>query len=76
MNRSKDKFDWEKEWDGMPEFVQDSKESIASVVIHFETEEDMDAFSKLIGRKITKKTKGVFFPVKEKEATPVYVDEE
>ena len=75
MNRSKNKFDWESHWKNMPEFVQDNKESIASVTVHFETEEDMKEFSKLIGKNITKKTKGIFFPVKERVTPPVYVDE-
>ncbi len=56
----------EEEWQDMPEFEQGSTASIKGVMIHFETKEDMDAFSKLIGRTITMKTKGVFFPVKKK----------
>ena len=67
---------WEEEWNDMPEFVQPSKASIASVVIHFETTEDMDKFSVLIGKKITTKTKGIFFPVRPRDTHKIYVDEE
>jgi len=63
------------EWQDMPEFVQEDKESIKGVMVHFESLEDMDAFSKLIGRKITMKTKGIFFPVKTDKILREYVDE-
>jgi hypothetical protein len=69
-----DKEDWN-DWDGMPEFVQPSTASISNVVIHFETVEDREAFSKLIGKNITAKTKGVFFPVKPPREKLEYVDE-
>lgn len=66
--------EWKKEWDGMPEFIQESKASIKGVIVHFETIEDLEAFNALTGLKVTMKTKGVFFP----ERTPLkaeYVDE-
>jgi hypothetical protein len=63
------------EWKDMPEFVQENKESIKGVMVHFETLEDMEAFSKLVGKSITMKTKGFFYPVKERQAEKVYVDE-
>lgn len=66
---------WQKEWVDMPEFIQEDKESIASVVVHFESEEDMKLFSELIGVTITKKTKGIFYPPKKAEKRKVYVDE-
>ena len=72
MNKNKS---IEELWVGMPEFVQEDKESFASVVVHFESVDDMDLFSKMIGKNITKKTKGIFFPVKIKKDKEVYVDE-
>jgi len=63
------------EWKDMPEFIQDDRESIKAVVIHFESVDDMKAFSKLIGRNITMKTRGFFFPVIEKKVKKVYIDE-
>lgn len=38
------------EWNGMPDFEQGSRQSVAAVTIHFPTEEDCDTFFKLIGR--------------------------
>lgn len=67
--------EWYKEWKDMPEFIQEDKESIKFVMVHFETEEDMQAFSDLVGRKITMKTKGFFFPVNNSKIKKVYVDE-
>lgn len=64
-----------KEWKDMPEFVQEDKEAVARVVINFETEEDIDLFNKVTGLSITKKTKGVFFPLPKKTTKMVYVDE-
>jgi len=75
MKQSIQKILWKEEWQDMPEFIQEDKESIKCVSVHFETLEDMEAFSKLIGRTITMKTKGIFFPVKEKEQKQVYVNE-
>jgi hypothetical protein len=57
---------WEDHWKDMPEFLPKPYKAIASVTIHFETVEAMEAFGELIGRRITHDTKGVYFPVKEK----------
>lgn len=67
--------DWKKEWKDMPEFVQPSKAATRSIVIHFESQEDVDLFAKIVGRNITPNTKSFFFPVVKKEERKVYVDE-
>lgn len=53
---------WKKEWKGMPEFVQGDLMPLQSVLIHFETQEDVDAFAKLIGQRITPLTKSRWYP--------------
>ena len=68
----------EKEWVGMPEFVQEKKEPFAKIIVRFETEEDLKDFAEKIGQKLTKKTKSIWHPFKshwglEKK---VYVSEE
>jgi len=68
-------IDIEKEWQGMPEFVQEDLKSIASVVVNFLTVEDMNAFSELIGKRVTFTTKSVLFPVKTTSVKKVWVDE-
>ena len=69
-----DEFDYDKEWDGMPEFIAEDLKSIASVTINFLTVDDMNAFSELIGRRITFQTKSILFPIKE-SVKKVYIDE-
>jgi hypothetical protein len=69
-----DEFDYDKEWQGMPEFVADDLKAIASVTVNFLTVEDMNAFSELIGRRITFQTKSVLFPIKP-QVKKVYIDE-
>lgn len=67
--------DWKKEWIGMPEFIQVDKESKKSVIIHFESWEDVEAFGKLVGRNITPNTKSFFFPVSKNSGGKYYTDE-
>ena len=56
-------FDWREEWQGMPEFIQEDLKAIASVTINFLTVEDMNAFSELVGKRISFTTKSILFPV-------------
>lgn len=56
--------EWKKEWKGMPEFVQEKKEPYAKIVFRFDSEEDLQEFAKLIGQKLTKKTKSAWYPFK------------
>lgn len=67
-------LDWATHWQDMPEFIQEDKESKANVVVHFETLEDMQDFSNLIGITITPETKGIFYPANQR-TTRVWVDE-
>jgi len=68
----------EKEWVGMPEFVQDKKEPFAKIIVRFETEEDLKKFAELIDQKLTNKTKSIWFPFKSHWGLDrkVYVSEE
>ena len=54
------------EWVDMPEFVQESKPPFAKIIFRFESQEDLDAFSKLIGQKLTPKTKSAWYPKLER----------
>lgn len=57
-------MDWKDEWKDMPEFVQEKQEPFAKITFRFETEEDLNNFSKLIGQKLTNKTKSAWYPYK------------
>jgi hypothetical protein len=52
------------EWKNMPEFVQQKQEPYSKLIIRFETQQDLEEFSKLINQKLTKKTKSIWFPFK------------
>ena len=55
-------------WDGMPEFGKKLPfDAYKTVIIHFENQNDVDKFKKLIKQEITKKTKSLWYPKKEKE---------
>jgi hypothetical protein len=52
----------DKEWQGMPEYNQNDLTSYKQIIVHFDCEEDIRAFEKLIGRKITTKTRSIWYP--------------
>lgn len=54
------------EWRGMPEFNQPDNGAIRQIIVSFTTEEDIQSFAKLVGQNITKKTKSIWFPRREK----------
>jgi hypothetical protein len=56
--------EYKKHWKGMPEFVQEKKEPFAKIIFRFESEKDLNEFAKIIGQKLTKKTKSAWFPFK------------
>jgi hypothetical protein len=56
--------DWQKEWKDMPEFIQDKKDCYCKIIVRFNNEEDLQEFSKLIGQKLTNKTKSIWHPFK------------
>lgn len=51
-------------WKGMPEFVQEGKKEYAKIVIRFDSEDDLQEFAKLVGQKLTSKTKSMWHPHK------------
>jgi hypothetical protein len=55
---------WSKEWQGMPEFIQQKKEPFAKIILRVESKENLDELSKLLGQKLTPKTKSIWFPFK------------
>jgi hypothetical protein len=78
----KDFFDipqeeWEKEWEGMPEFVQKDLSPQKSLIVHFSSYQDLEKFSQLIGQSITRKTRSIWFPKADiiKVCNKRYVDE-
>ena len=65
------------EWKNMPEFIQEKQEPYAKLIVRFATQEDLEEFAKLIGQKLTQKTKSIWHPELEKgiHSARKYVDE-
>lgn len=55
---------WQEHWEGMPEFVQEKQTPYAQIIFRFNSEEDLQNFAKVIGQKLTKKTKSAWHPFK------------
>jgi ribosome biogenesis GTPase A len=50
------------EWREMPEYIQQKMPPKFQVLVHFSSYEDLQEFAKLIGQKLTKKTKSIWHP--------------
>lgn len=50
------------QWDGMPEFDQKDKTAHRTLQLHFPSDDAVQEFAKLIGQKITDKTRFVWYP--------------
>ena len=72
-----DNIDYEKEWEGMPEFEQEDLSAIKMIKVNFATIADMDTFSDLVGQKITERTRSIWYPKAEllSQTNKVYQDE-
>jgi hypothetical protein len=53
------------EWQGMPEFIHEDQSSFRRIIVHFKDQDDVERFSQLIGQKLGKKLKSVWFPEAE-----------
>jgi len=57
------------EWQGMPEFNQNDKQSFRHVIVHFENNDDAKEFFSIIGQSHTDQTKSIWFPEQQKKDT-------
>lgn len=66
----------EKEWKGMPEYRIGHHKPVRTIKINFETEEDVQEFSQLIGQKIFPNRENYWFPAWHESlySDLVYVD--
>ena len=53
---------WRKHWKGMPEYKQDHKKAYKTIYVHFRNEDDYEDFQKLVGQKLSEKTKTIWHP--------------
>ena len=57
---------WRKEWQGMPEFVQESCTPWRTIKVHFRNQADVRSFMKLIGQKFSRKAPFIWYPALER----------
>lgn len=65
---NKTKRDWEEHWVGMPEFENEENKSYKKITVTFRNKADYEEFQKLIGQKLTEKTKSIWHPALDKTA--------
>ena len=67
----------ETEWRGMPDFNQPDNGAVRQIIVSFHAMEDVEVFAKLLNQNITKKTKSLWFPARDKNnvADLFYVNE-
>lgn len=58
---------WRKEWKNMPEYEQEDKTPMQSIMVHFTSIADRDEFSALVGQVVTPKTRSLFYPPLKRE---------
>jgi len=58
---------WEPYWQGMPEFISEDQSPLCTIRVHFEKQEDIDAFALLVNQKIGELTKYIWCPKAEKQ---------
>tara|TARA_Y100001938_G_scaffold145684_1_gene222882 strand:- start:992 stop:1636 length:645 start_codon:yes stop_codon:yes gene_type:complete len=54
------------EWVDMPEFHNEDLTSFRKIIVHFENEDAVNEFKKLVNQKISDKTKYIWYPEKQK----------
>jgi hypothetical protein len=64
--------DYQKEWEGMPEFEQEEINVYKTIKIHFKTKNDYQEFANLIGQALTEKTISIYYPKQIDENLKVY----
>lgn len=62
VDQTEEENDPRKEWEHMPEFVQEKDEPYQKIIVRFACQEDVEEFAKLIGQKITPKTTSIWHP--------------
>jgi len=69
--------DWEAEWHGMPEYVQEDLRPYHAINVRFRNQEDFMRFKELMGQAISPKQKACWYPKMDHRITSDkrYIDE-
>ena len=55
---------YDEHWQDMPEFNQERQKPFSKIIVRIASQEDLDSFAKLIGQRLTPKTKSIWYPFK------------
>ncbi len=58
---------WKKEWQGMPEFIQEDAMPMKQIIINFACYEDVEDFGKLLNQKVSIETRSLWYPKQNRE---------
>ena len=58
-------IDYKKEWEGMPEFESKDLTSFRKIIVHFNSQDDVNKFAELIGQSISEKVRYIWYPEAE-----------
>jgi hypothetical protein len=53
---------WKLEWNGMPEYLAEDLKPFRTLLVHFTSQLDVDAFTTMLGQQITPLTKFLWYP--------------
>lgn len=69
--------EYEQEWRGMPEFVQEAQEPFATLIVRFRNKADLEDFANRVEQPLTTRTQSIWFPALEwvDHASKAWVDE-
>jgi hypothetical protein len=56
---------WREHWEGMPEYTHEDLEPVRSVIVHFLTDQDVEAFERLVEQSLGKTMKSIWYPEAE-----------
>ena len=65
-SKEEEDFDPYKLWEGMTEYISENKEPYHKLIVNFPDERAVEEFARITGLHITKGTKSVWFPPKER----------
>jgi len=62
-----EQFDYEKEWQNMPEFIQPEASGVKIISVHFASLDAVQDFANLINQQLTIKTRAIWFPSRARQ---------
>ena len=68
LSYSGEEHDWQKHWQGMPDYTNEDLSPLQTVYVHLKNINGRAGLAKVLGQKITPKTKAIWFPPQPTES--------